>query len=66
MVDIFEGIEAKIDRAGEHIDALNREIIDWAQGQPYSVASEPEGQASHHRIYVHLHNVPDAKRWRCC
>ena len=63
VADIFDGIEAKIDRAGEHVDALNREITDWAQSQPYSVASEPEGQATHHRIYVNLHKIPDVRRW---
>jgi len=62
-VDIFDGIEAKIDRSGEHIDTLNREIVEWAEGHPYSVASEPEGQSMHHRIYVRLHKAPDVKRW---
>jgi hypothetical protein len=63
MPDAFDGIEAKIDRAGEHIDALNGEIRDWAQGSPYSIGSEPEGQSTHHRIYVRLNHVPNVVRW---
>lgn len=63
LTDPFDGIEAKIDRAGEHIDALNREITDWAQSHPYAVGSDPEGQATHHRIYVNLHKIPDVRRW---
>jgi hypothetical protein len=63
IVEIFDGIEGKIDRSGEHIDTLNREIAEWAQGHPYSVASEPHGQSTHHRIYVRLHKAPDVRRW---
>jgi hypothetical protein len=61
--DPFDGIEAKIDRAGEHIDALYSEIENWRKGDPYSVDSEPKGQSTHHRIYVRLRNAPDRRRW---
>jgi hypothetical protein len=63
MPDPFDEIEAKIDRAGEHIDALNGEIRHWAEGNPYSIEAEPKGQSTHHRIYVRLHEVPDVRRW---
>ncbi len=63
MPNPFDSIEAKIDRAGEHIDALNREIREWAEGDPYSIEAEPKGQSTHHRIYVRLHRVPDVRRW---
>jgi hypothetical protein len=63
VADPFDGIEAKIDRAGEHIDALYGEIREWAKGDPYTVEAEPKGQSTHHRLYVRLHEVPDVRRW---
>ncbi len=63
MPDPFDEIETKIDRAGEHIDALNGEIRHWAEGNPYSVEGEPIGPSSYHRIYVRLHKVPNVRRW---
>jgi hypothetical protein len=59
----FAGIQAKIDRAGEHIDTLNQEIFTWAQGHPCSAYSEPKGASREHRIYVRFDPEPDARRW---
>jgi hypothetical protein len=61
--DPFDLVEAKIDRAGEHIDVLYNEIRDWAKVNPYSVETEPKGQSTHHRLNVRLHRVPDVRRW---
>lgn len=59
----FGGIEAKIDRAGQHIDALNDEIRAWAERDPYTVLSDPGGPALSHRAYLKFRVVPDTQRW---
>lgn len=60
----MSGIVAKVDRAGEHVDALYAEIRHWAEGRPYTLLSEPEGPSQQHRIYLHFRDVPpNTQHW---
>ncbi len=63
MVGPFEAIEAKVDRAGEHLDALIGDIRNWAETHPYRFVSEPGYPSREHHIRVYFSEEPRLLRW---
>jgi hypothetical protein len=53
-----EGIIAKLDRADEHLERLNREIGTWLDGKPHAYWAKPDFHAGRYSIHVTVNEVP--------
>lgn len=63
MSSAFDTIEAKIDRAGEHLDALIRDIRDWGESDPFRLVSEPGRPSTEHHVRIYFSQEPRLAHW---
>lgn len=56
------GIQEKLDRAGEHLEALDGEVRTFLHSNPYSFSSEFEPESGYDLIKIHIEELPPL-RW---
>jgi hypothetical protein len=58
----LSGVDAKIERAYEHLQALHAEIERWASTYPYGLRGETHDEGREHIGFLELYRRPDDRR----
>ncbi|HJQ49980.1 MAG TPA: hypothetical protein VJ838_05660, partial [Gaiellaceae bacterium] len=58
MADALDDAWAKVDRAGEHIEALKGEVRRFSNGRPYSVTGDPDFNSGEYVLRIKPEEPP--------
>jgi len=61
MAASLDGVRAKLDRAYEHLEVLDREAAEWFETQPYEIVSRFDTQTSEQVFRINIKADPPAR-----
>jgi hypothetical protein len=60
---LLSSCRSKIGRADEHLDALNREMNAWGDGDPFRIVRQGNANGTKHQFSLRYKTQPDVWRW---
>jgi len=60
---MFASCWEKIGRADVHINALDADMVEWKNAEPYLATKEHDAEGRRHSIVLHVKNKPRIERW---